>query len=152
MPLFEMPGKPVLAQSNAILGLIGRTHGLLPKDPYEAARHEAMMCHVEDLRAKVTPTLFMSDATEKRRAREALATGYIPEWGARAEAQIGEGPFFGGAELGVVDFKLHMAVRWFAGGNVDHVPADVFAPYPKLTRLHDAVRDDARVRAWYAKG
>jgi hypothetical protein len=45
-----------------------------------------------------------------------------------------------------------MAVRWLGGGNVDHVPATIFAPFAKLTRLHDAVRDDARVKAWYAKG
>ena len=45
-----------------------------------------------------------------------------------------------------------MIVRWFAGGKVDHVPATIFARFPKLMRVHDAVRDDARVKAWYAKG
>ena len=51
LPTLEMPGHPILAQSNAILALIGRLHGLHPKDAFEAARHEAMLCHVEDLRA-----------------------------------------------------------------------------------------------------
>src|SRR5688572_23205471 len=56
LPVFELPGEPPLAQSNAILALIGRRHGLHPEDLIEAARHEALMCHVEDLRANVGPT------------------------------------------------------------------------------------------------
>jgi prostaglandin-H2 D-isomerase / glutathione transferase len=152
MPLFELPGRPVLAHANAILVYLGREHGLHPKDNFEAARHEGMMCHVEDLRANVSPTLRIQDAAEKQKAREALATSYLPAWGERAERQLGDGPFFGGAALNVVDLKLHMAVRWFARGTVDHVPATIFAPYTKLMRVHDAVWEHPSVKAWYAKG
>jgi prostaglandin-H2 D-isomerase / glutathione transferase len=153
LPVFELPGHEPLAQSNAILTLIGRMHGLHPQDPFEAARHEALLCHVEDLRASITPTLRMTDAAEKKRAREALATGYVPAWGEAAERQIGNtGPFVAGAKLHVVDIKLHMAVRWLVNGGVDHIPASVFGPYVKLMRVHDAVRDDPRIKAWYARG
>jgi len=152
MPVYELPGRPALAQANAILVLIGRQNDLHPKDDFEAARHEAMMGYVEDLRAHVGPTIRITDEAEKKKAREALVASFFPTWGANAEKQIGDGPFFGGAKINVVDFKLHMAVRWFAGGKVDHVPATVFAAFPKLTRVHDAVRDDSRVKAWYAKG
>jgi glutathione S-transferase len=110
------------------------------------------MCHVEDLRAHVSPTLRITDEAEKKKAREALATGYLPSWAERAEKNLGDGPFFGGDKLNVVDCKLFVAVRWFAGGKVDYVPATVFAAYPKLNRVHDAVRDHARVKDWYAKG
>lgn len=151
LPILELPGKPPLAQSNAILGFIGRSHGLHPQDLFEAARHEAVMCHVEDLRAQVSPTIRISDAAEKQKAREALVASYLPSWGERAEKQIGDGPFFAGGKLHVVDLKLFMAVRWFAGGNVDHIPATVFAGFPKLTRVYESVRDDARIKAWYAK-
>lgn len=151
MPVLELPGRPALGQCNAILVYIGRTHDLHPKDDFEAATHEAMMCHVEDLRAAVSPTLRIADPVEKKRAREALATGYLPAWAADAEKHIGSGPFFGGEKLHVVDVKLHLAVRWFAGGKVDHVPATIFAPYPKLIRVHDAVRDHAGVKAWNAR-
>jgi prostaglandin-H2 D-isomerase / glutathione transferase len=150
MPILELPGKAPLAHSNAILVLIGRKHDLHPTDAFEAARHEAMMQHVEDLRANVGPTLRLADA-EKKTAREALAATYLPSWGQFAENNITEEPFFGGAKVHVVDLKIHMAVRWFAGGRVDHIPATIFAPYPKLMRIHDAVRDHAGVKAWYAK-
>lgn len=150
MPVLEMPGKAPLAHSNAILVMIGRKHGLHPSDDFEAARHEGMMQHVEDLRGVVGPTLRMSDA-DKKAAREAMVASYLPAWAAHAEANITGEPFFGGAKVNVVDLKLHMAVRWFLGGKVDHIPATIFSGYPKLTRIHDAVRDHAGVKAWYAK-
>ena len=151
LPVYEVADHPPLAQSNAILVLVGRQHGLHPQDPFEAARHEAMMGYVEDLRAAVSPSLRITDEAEKKKTREGLAQSFLPTWGAMAERQIGDGPFFGGAKLNVVDIKLHMAVRWFAGGKVDYVPATIFSGFPKLVRIHDAVRDDARIRSWYAK-
>lgn len=151
MPFLELPGKEPLGQTNAILVLIGRKHGLHPADPFEAARHEAMMAHVEDLRAIIGPTTRLSDEAEKKRVREDIAANYLPRWAASAEKQIGQGPFFAGAELNVVDLKLYMIVRWLNGGILDHIPATILASYPKLHRLHDAVRDDSRIVAWYAR-
>jgi len=150
MPILELPGKPPLAQSNAILAYIGRSYGLHPTDLFEAARHEAVMAHVEDLRWNFAPTLRMQDP-EKKSAREALAATYMPQWAARAEKQIEQTPFFGGDKIHVVDLKLHMAVRWFNGGRVDYIPATIFNDFPKLNRIHDAVRDHAGVKAWNAK-
>lgn len=151
MPIFEIPGKPPIAHSNAILALIGRQHGLHPKDEVDAARAEGMMAYVEELRHNVGPTLRMQ-GEEKQKAREALAATYLPQWAANVEKNLTtDGPFFAGNQLGVVDLKLFIAYRWFAGGTVDHIPANIFASFPKFTRLYEAVRDDARVKAWYAK-
>ena len=150
LPVLELPGVPALAHSNAILVLIGRRYGLHPTDDVEAARHEGMMQHVEDLRAKVSPTLRMPEA-EKKAAREALVADYLPAWARAAERNIERGPFFGGDRINVVDLKLYMAVRWFNGGKVDYIPATIFADYPKLTGVFNAVSDHPGVRGWYAK-
>jgi glutathione S-transferase len=150
LPVLELPGKPPLAHSNAILVLIGRRHGLHPADDFEAARHEGMMQHVETLRAFVSPTLRMDEA-EKKAAREALVAGFLPAWAKAAERNIPGTPFFGGEKLQVVDLKLYMAVRWFIGGKVDYIPATIFADYPRLVAVHDAVREHPGVKAWYAK-
>jgi glutathione S-transferase len=152
LPVFEEAGHRPLAQSNAILALIGRRYGLHPKDEFESARHESVMMHVEDLRAAVGPSGRLTDEAEKKKAREALATGYIPTWAANVERQIADdGPFFAGAVPHVADVKLHMAVRLLAGGKLDYVPATVVAAFPKLNRVHDAVRDHQAVKAWYAR-
>jgi glutathione S-transferase len=151
LPVLEMPGRPPLGQTNAILIFLGREHGLHPQENFEAARHEAVMGHVEDLRAVVEPTIRITDEAEKKRAREQLVASFFPTWGQKADAQILEAPFFAGAKLHVVDLKLYLAVRWFIGGKADHIPATIFSGFPRLTRVYEAVRDDARVRAWYAK-
>ena len=151
VPVFEMPGRAPLAQTNAILTFIGRQHGLHPLDNFEAARHEAVMGFVEDLRAKVTPSIRLTDEAEKKKAREELASSYLPTWGEKTESQIGDGPFFAGAKIHVVDIKLYMAVNWFIDGKVDYIPSTIFAGYPKLNRVHQAVRGHERVKAWYAK-
>ncbi len=149
LPVLELPGKPPLAHSNAILVLIGRRHDLHPADDFVAARHAGMMEHVEALRAAVSPTIRMPEA-EKKVAREALVAGFLPAWAEAAERNIEGSPFFGGDTLQVVDLKLYMAVRWFVGGKVDHIPATIFAGYPKLMAVHAAVHDHPGVQAWYA--
>lgn len=151
LPTLELPGHPVLAQSNAILVLVGRRYGLHPKDDVEAARHEAVLQHVEDLRAAMAPSLRMKDEAEKKAAREALAALTLPTWAANIDRQI-VGPFFGGSQLHVADVKLFVAVRWITSGTVDHVPTTVFSEAKKLTALVDAVGKHERVKAWYAKG
>ena len=150
LPVLEIPGKPPLAHSNAILVLIGRRHGLHPADDFEAARHEGMMQHVETLRSVVAPTIRMAEP-EKKATREALVADFRPAWARAAEKNITGTPFFGGEKIQVVDLKLYMAVRWFIGGKVDYIPATIFADYPRLIGVHDAARDHAGVKSWYAK-
>ena len=151
MPVLHLPGHAPLAHTNPILVLIGRRHGLHPADDFEAARHEGMMAHVEDLRGVVGPTLRLSGA-EKQAAREAIAANFLPAWGRAAERNITGSPFFAGEKVHVVDLKLHMAVRWFIGGNVDHIPATIFNPFPKLMGVYQAVREHPGVMSWYARG
>jgi len=151
MPVLELPDKPPLAQSNAILVYIGRLHGLHPKDDFEAARHEALMNYAEELRHQVSPTLRISDEAHKRAAREELARDALPRWGANVERQLGAGPFVAGDTLNVADIKLYMIVRWFASGVVDHVPPTVFDAFPKLKRLYAAVGEHPGVKAWLAR-
>lgn len=151
LPVLQMPGKPPLAHSNAILVLIGRQHGLHPADTFEAAQHEALMCAVEELRHSIAPTLRISDPELKRAAREALTKNELTAWGSQVEAQLGNGPFVGGESLQVADIKLYMMVRWLTSGTLDHVPTTVFDHCPKLLRLFHAVSEQPGVRAWLAK-
>ncbi|CAN5557258.1 hypothetical protein BH11MYX1_BH11MYX1_11660 [soil metagenome] len=151
VPVFTMPGHSPLSHSTAILTLIGRQWGLHPTDNFEAARHEGMMIFVEEMRHHVGPTMRIKDESEKKAAREAIATDYLPKWAGYAENQIGDGPFLSGATLNVADIKLYMGVRWFRSGVVDHIPGSVFDAFPKLVRHHDAVANDARVAAWRAR-
>lgn len=151
LPVFEIEGHEPLGQCNAILGLIGRKHGLLPADPFEAAHHEAFMCACEELRAKVMPVLRIKDEEASVAARKELATGELKTWASQVEAKLGEGPFVGGEDISVADIKLHMISKWFSSGGVDHVPSDVFAHCPKLLAIERAVKAHPKVVEWYAR-
>ena len=150
MPVLEIEGKGRLAQSNAILGFIGRSHGLLPDDAWEAARHEAVMCAVEELRGRIDPSMRTKDDADKKRMREELSAGYIPTWGANLEAQI-RGPFVGGERISVADLKLFVVMQWFGKGALDHVPRDMLSRFPKLDRLFEAVKSHPRVVDWTSR-
>lgn len=150
LPLFTVEGKPPLAQSNAILRMLGSEHGLLPKDAWESARHEAVMCAVEEMRAKLGPTNRIADPAQKQAAREALARDFFPTWTAQVERQV-KGPFLGGAALSVADLKLFVGLSALLGGKIDHVPPEVFAPFEKVRALVAAVKAHPAVTAWYAR-
>ncbi len=150
LPVFTSEGHPPLAQSNAILRMIGSQHGLLPADAWESARHEAVMCAVEELRGTLRPSGRIKDAAEKKLAREALAAGPVPEWSAHIEKQI-KGPFLGGAAPSVADVKLFVVLTPLLEGKLDHLPAETLKPFPKLLGLVDAVKKHPKVVAWYAR-
>lgn len=90
LPVLTVDGRQ-LAQSNAILRFIGSQHGLHPSEPFEVALHESLMCAVEDLRMRMAPITRIKDELEKKRARREAASGYLQEWGAAIERQIGPG-------------------------------------------------------------
>ncbi len=151
LPTLEISGKGLLPESNAILVYLGREHGLHPKDNWEAARHEAVMCSVEDLRARLNPTARIEDPDKKKAAREEFAAGYLRTWSATLQRYIGDGPYLAGKQISVADVKVFVILRSFMTGNFDHIGPSAFAEYPAITRLYEAVGAHPKVAAWYAK-
>lgn len=139
LPILEVEGQGTFAQTNAILRLIGRLHGLYPDDPYEAARHDAVMAAVEDLRHRISPTIRMTDPEQRKAARQALVQGFLPLWARGVERYIGAGPFVGGDEPGVADIKLFIVCRWIGGGVLDDIPADCLGGFVRLQHLVESV-------------
>jgi len=150
LPVLTVEGKGAVAQSNAILPFIGRQHGMHPTDAFEAARHEALLAAVEDLRTALSAASPSSDDPTRQEKREAFASGPMQQWGRNFEAQI-EGPFVAGESLSVADLKIYVLMKWFIGGGVDHVPTDVFKDFTKLSALHDAVKAHPKVAEWNAR-
>lgn len=150
LPVFELPGKAAVSQSNAILGYIGRTYGLLPADAWEAMRLESLMCAAEELRHAISSTFGITDPAELSRRRQELVEGPIKSWGANMEKQI-VGPFAGGDRISVADIKLFVVTGWLKKGVLDHVPPDVLAPFERLGRLFDSVKTHPKVVEWYAR-
>lgn len=151
LPVLSVEGQAPLGQSNTILRLIGREHGLHPTDLWAAARHDAIMDSVEDMRNKMGPIARIKDEAEKKRAREEAAAGYLQEWAGFIERQLGAGPFIAGDSVQVADLKIFVALGPFLKGKIDHVPADVFKAFPKLLAVYEAVKSHPKVVQWYDK-
>jgi prostaglandin-H2 D-isomerase / glutathione transferase len=150
LPILELPGKPAVSQSNAILGHIGRRYGLLPDDEWEAMRLESLLSAAEDLRHAVTRTFGIKDAVELERRRAELVEGPIRTWGANMEKQI-VGPFAAGSAISVADIKLFVLLGWFKRGALDHVPTDALAGFPRLERLFASVQEHPKIVEWYSR-
>ncbi len=136
LPVFQHDGRK-LAQSNAILTYVGRTHGLHPADPWLAAEHEAIMQSVEDLRHKMPGRPDMSDE-DKRTAREEFAAGWLTIWAGTVSSRV-QGPFLEGAAIQVADIKLAVILKGFLAGTYDYIPASTLDAWPKLVALAAAV-------------
>lgn len=150
LPLMTVEGKGTLTQSNAILVYLGRTLGMHPTDPWEAARHEALLGASEDLRVAMVPSFYIQDEAEKKRVREELARTKVRAWAALNEGEI-KGPYVAGDVLHVVDLRIFVMVRWLIGGGMDHMPLDVLDDFPKLEGLAKKVGEHDKVVAWYAR-
>ncbi|WP_306258205.1 glutathione S-transferase [Pararhizobium sp. IMCC21322] len=150
MPVLEVKDHGVISQTNAILRLVGRQHGLHPKNLFEAVRHDELMEAVEELRQRISATMRIEDAAVKKAARQKLATDYIAHWGAGVEQLIGAGPFLAGEQPSVADIKLYMAHKWISSGGIDDIPTDIFDPFTKFKTLADGMRNHPAVLKWYS--
>jgi glutathione S-transferase len=145
LPILQVDGR-TLANSNAILAYVGRTHGLLPEDPWAAAEHEAILQSVEDFRNKM-PDIRALDAEDAKEAREGFANGWLAQWATTVSNRI-VGPFLEGDAISVADLKLYVILRSLGAGTYDHIPASYLDSYPKLRALFTAVDTHTGVRAW----
>jgi glutathione S-transferase len=149
LPVLTVEGHRPIAQSNAILRLVGSLNSLHPTDPWEAARHESLMGAIEDMRVRLGTTRHSKD-DERKTAREEFARGYLMDWAGQVQAQLGD-PFVGGPNLQVADLKLFVAMGALVKGTIDHIPTDVFKDFPKLGRHHEAVKAHPKIVEWYAR-
>ncbi|SPH17468.1 hypothetical protein DEA8626_00991 [Defluviimonas aquaemixtae] len=150
LPVLEVPGHGIFAQTNAILRLIGRLHGLHPDDPWDAARHDAVLEACEDLRHRISATSRLTQAAERKTARQALADGFIPHWAQGIEGLIGDSPFVGTTQPAVADIKIHMIEKALRGGNFDDIPTTVLDPYARIQVVAHGVASHPAVQAWRA--
>jgi glutathione S-transferase len=145
LPVLDVDGR-TLAHSNAILGWVGRTHGLYPTDPWVAAEHDAILQSVEDLRQKL-PDVRGLDADAAKAAREAFAQGWLTQWANTVSSRVA-GPFLEGEQLSAADLKLFVILRSIGSGTYDHIPASWLDAWPKLRALQAAVEAQPAVHAW----
>lgn len=148
MPVLEIEGEGVLAQSNPILELIGARYGLLPENQFTAAQHSAILNYVSDLDTRISLTVRIEDDEQRKTARQKLSQEYMTTWADNIEDKI-EGPFFGGEQISVADLKVFVLIKWVKKGVLDGIPTDQFDGSEKINAFFNAVDTHPKVVEWY---
>ena len=152
LPVLEVDGQSV-AQSNAINRYVGKLTNLYPSDPWQAALCDEAMGAVEDIVSKIVPTMFLPEE-EKKTQRKALVDGPIPFYLTQLQQRLEThgGRYFAADRLTVADLKVFTFIRQLKSGFLDHVPTNLPDRIaPKLVGHYDRVRNEPRVKAYYAK-
>ena len=152
LPVLEVDGQK-LAQSNAINRYVGKITDLYPSDPWQAALCDEVMEAVEDIGTKIASTLFLSEE-QKKAERKALVEGPVPFYLTRLQQRLEThgGRYFAADRLTVADLKMFIWIRHLKSGALDHVPTDLpDRVAPKLVEHYERVKNEPRVKAYYAK-
>jgi glutathione S-transferase len=151
VPVLEFDGVAV-TQSNAIGRYIGKTAGLYPEDDRQALFCDEAMDAIEDLTARIQPTLFLK-GDEQREARESLADGWMTIFlrGLGELLERGGGEYFADNRLTMADLKVLFQTRWLRSGTLDHIPVDLVGRVaPNLVEHQSRIENDPVVKAYYA--
>ena len=129
--------KTLVAQSNALLVLVGRLGGLYPTDVTQAAVCDSVLGIVEDLIGALAPSIREPDEAKKIELRKGLVAGKLPMYVKALTDFLGDRDFFCG-ELSVADLKVNSVVDFLTSGHLDGIPKDIAGA--KLEALHARVK------------
>lgn len=155
VPVLEIDGgKVVLSQSDAISSYCARLAGLYPSDPLQAADVEEIQAQLEDFFQSLYATVGKEgDALKQAREEWLENTGKkhlkrLDDIFARGSA---DGPFLHGAKPAKGDFAIFSTSGHLASGQLDYIPKDLIAGYPRLSQAVGAVAQLPSVQAFLAK-
>jgi len=152
MPVLEVDGQ-IVTQSNGINRYVGKLADLYPSDPWQAALCDEAMDAVEDITTQTVATFDLPEEQKKVR-RQALADGPITFYLTRLQQRLEAhgGTYFAGGRLSVADLKVFGWIGHLKSGKLDHVPTDLpDRVAPKLVEHYERVKNQAGVKAYYAK-
>lgn len=141
VPLLTV-GDEVLFESAVIVEYLDETVApkLHPADPLTRARHRAWM----EFGASILANIWTVETAKDRVAFD-QAVAAVEEKLGRVEDQLGEGPFFAGAEFSLVDAVFASVFRYFEAFE-RRVDLGVFAGKPKLVAWRTALAGRASVK------
>ena len=142
VPLLQV-GETVLFESAVIVEYLEDTQApaLHPADPLARARHRAWMAFGSTILADI----WTIETTPDRAAFDATAALLREKFG-RLEGELGDGPYFAGADFSLVDAVFAPAFRYFDVFD-RFVDLGVFAGLPKIQAWRRALAARPSVRA-----
>ena len=153
LPFVKLSDGTHLAQTKAILRLVGKQGGLYPADALAAFRVDELVDTMEDLSNAVRLTGDGKEQAEKEAIRtESSERGEIHALLRKIDDFIGahgSGGFAVGASLSIVDFAVFSTCSSIASGVYDGVPPTVLNPFARLQAVRKTVASLPSTIAWY---
>jgi glutathione S-transferase len=153
IPTIALADGTTIAQTKAMLRLIGKTSGTYPLDPMLAFRADELIDTVEDLSNATRLTGEKLEGAEKEAARKASAeAGDIADGLRRLNEFIGKhgaNGFAVGNSLTIADFAVFSTCSNMIA-NYDGVPITALDPFPNIQAVRKTVASLPSTVGWYA--
>ena len=153
LPVLQTPNGTI-AESSAILRFAGKSAGLVPEDPYQAAKADEFMDGMGPLARVLDTTFYVSDIDEKISLRKKL----FSKGGEGANnlqllddkvAESKTGWAAGTDEMSIADLKLFTELFALFSGNYDGIDASMISVFPNLMTYHEKVANEPSIREHY---
>lgn len=141
VPVLEDDGK-VLCQSAAIDRYCARKAGLMPSDPWAAAKADELYATAGEIGDMFSATFKIQDQAEKEKARQDLVAGPLPAKFAALTKMldaIPDGQWVGGAKISHGDLAVWGMLSYLQSGLLDGVPTTLLEDYPRLSAFRQRV-------------
>mmetsp|Transcript_19157 Transcript_19157/g.24855 ORF Transcript_19157/g.24855 Transcript_19157/m.24855 type:complete len:286 (+) Transcript_19157:49-906(+) len=158
LPILLTENNYILTQSKSICRYLAKLvviegSRLYPDDPALAFRVDELMDALEDVRAKIMPTIKIADAIEKERQRKKL---FAPD----GECTIllkkinhvcgSDGHMLAG-RFTLADIWTFFFFSLLRCGFLDGIPANALDQHTRLCRVHRRIADLPQVKAYYTR-
>eukprot|EP01069_Polyplicarium_translucidae_P005091 Polyplicarium_translucidae@DN2720_c0_g1_i1.p3 len=143
VPVLELDDGKRICQTAAIMEYLGTVTHLVPKDNYLHAKHLELIGGMDDLFARILPTVMERDAEKRAALRVGVVDFMQRRWLPCIDALVASNKSKAGFavcdELTFADLWLSNTVEIFKRGFYDHVPKDIFTPFTNIIKVNTTV-------------
>ena len=154
LPVLQTP-QGTIAESSAILRYAGKAAGLIPDDPYQAAKADEFIDGMGPLARALDTTFGLPDQDERIRLRRELFSpgGKCAEHLQVYDDKLGASKSGWAADtddLSIADLKLFTELFALFSGNYDGIEKSMIQGYSNLLSYHNKVANDPRIKQHYS--
>ena len=150
IPCLCIDGKSI-AQTGGISRICGKLSGLYPADDLVQSAHvDQVIDMCTDITVLLGPSNAEKDEDKKRQLRSSLVNGALRNKISYLEEQLERDgtEWFVGKSMTIADIAAWRLFSWLTSGVIDHIPADLLAPFPTLCRVCKKVGEHPKVLEW----